>query len=99
MITPQGRPARQPLLSAAGCLNLAAYAGDQDFAAGQAGRFPVQPPAFVLQAQRRVQVGANSGDQSERVFRHGLIEDAGAISNDDVAVHKGGKEQRVNTNS
>jgi hypothetical protein len=28
MITPQGRPARQPWLSAAGCLNLAAYAGN-----------------------------------------------------------------------
>jgi hypothetical protein len=52
-----------------------------------------------LQAQRRVQIGTNSGDQSERVFRHGLIEDAGAISNDDIAVHKSGKEQRVNANS
>jgi hypothetical protein len=77
----------------------AARAGDQDFAAGQAIRFPVQPPVFVLQAQRRVQVGTNGADQSERIFRHGLIEDAGAISNDDIAVHKGGKEQRVNTNS
>ncbi|HET7245449.1 MAG TPA: hypothetical protein VFJ07_11510 [Streptosporangiaceae bacterium] len=70
----------------------ATRAGDQDFAAGKAGRFPVQPPALVLQAQRRVQAGANGGDQSKRIFRHGLIEDASAISNY-IAVHKSGKEQ------
>jgi len=74
-------------------------AGDQDFAPGQAGRFPVHPPALMLQAHRRVQVGANSRDQCECVFRYGAVEDASTIGNGYIAFHKGGKEQRVDAHS
>jgi hypothetical protein len=74
-------------------------AGDQYFAARQAGRFPVHPPALMLQAHRRVQIGANSGDQCECVFRHSAVEDTSTIGNGYIALHKGGKEQRVNAHS